>query len=145
MTLLEEMFAVTAPSHFSFFNPRQRLKDFQEFSSYLFKRGIKSSLTVVDNTEKNHKDRNTVGIARELLQWAQIFSLKGEGCLVEGEGKTGEDPTEDVPTVTEPLINHLFPGDISLSNEFMQNTGEKKKILGQRVLWLSTLSSFIKN
>lgn len=54
MTLLEEMSAVTAPSsYYFFFNPRQRLKDLQELALiYFFKRGIKSSLTVVNNTEK---------------------------------------------------------------------------------------------
>lgn len=64
---------------------------------------------------------------------------------MEGEGKTGEDPTEAVLTVTEPLINHLFLGNIHCLRSSCRTQVKKKKILGQRVLWLSTLTSFIKH
>ena len=68
----------------------------------------------------------------------QTLSLKGEGFLGKGEGTVREDPTEDVPTVTEPLINHLFLGNI----HFLKSSCRiqvKKYFLDQEVLWLSTL------
>jgi len=51
---------------------------------------------------------------------------------VEGEGKTGEDPTEAVLTVTEPLINHLFPGNIHCLKSSCRTQVEKKKNIGPK-------------
>lgn len=47
---------------------------------------------------------------------------------MEGEGKTGEDPTEAVLTVTEPLINHLFPGNIHCLKSSCRTQVKKKNI-----------------
>ena len=46
---------------------------------------------------------------------------------MEGEGKTGEDPTEAVLTVTEPLINHLFPVNIHCLKSSCRTQVKKKK------------------
>lgn len=46
---------------------------------------------------------------------------------MEGERKTGEDPTEAVLTVTEPLINHLFPGNIHCLKSSCRTQVKKKK------------------